>query len=169
MKNPVEWLFRDQDLLDKEKELDEHLERVREKVNKVGKSMLVEIDADFPENFTKLSKEIARGHVEWRDFYCNKSLDIYSAHCKMNKGAMLKEHRHPKFNEYIYVISGSIINWLDSDSEAKIITPPEKIEPEDGNHEGWHKIPAGVNHRIQCMEENTHFVSKFLREDVEPG
>jgi quercetin dioxygenase-like cupin family protein len=80
---------------------------------------------------------------------------------------MLKEHRHPKFDEYIYVVSGSIINWIDSDSQAKIITPPEEVDIHNGNEEGWHKIPAGMNHRIQCMKPNTHFVSKFLRSDVE--
>lgn len=164
--NPIRWLFRDESLIQKEKKLDEDLERIKEKVRSSGSSMLVEIDKNFPEDFTKLSEEIVMGYVEWRDFYSNRTLDIYSVHCRLNKGAGLKEHRHPGYDEYIYVVSGKIINWIDSNAEARIITPPEKVDRETENIKAWHKIPSGVNHRIQALENHTHFISKFLKPDV---
>lgn len=164
--NPIKWLFRDEGLIEKEKELDKHLKRVREKVIDSGSSMLIEIDTNFPKEFTKLSNKAIKGNVEWRDFYCNRTLDIYSVHCRMEKGACLKEHRHPEFDEYIYVISGRIINWMDSDAEGKIITPAEEAEDEVDNIKAWHKIPKRINHRIQALEEYTHFISKFIKPDV---
>lgn len=164
--NPIRWLLRDKDLIQKEKELDKHLNRVKEKVKHSGSSMLVEIDTNFPVEFTRLSKRAAKGHVEWRDFYCNETLGIYSVHCRMDKGSTLREHRHPKFHEYIYVISGKIINWTDSDSDGKIITPAEEAESEVDNIRAWHKIPNGISHRIQALEEHTHFISKFIKPDV---
>ena len=161
--NPIRWLLRDDDLNRRERELDEHIDRLKERVMKDGSGMLLEVDTDFPEQFTELSEKIASGNIEWRDFYCNEVLDIYSVHCRMNKGSMLKEHRHPKFDEYIYVISGSIINWMDSDSEGKVITPVEKAERKDNdNVRGWYRIPSGANHRLQAMKDNTHFISKFI-------
>mgnify|MGYP000468096066 CR=1 FL=1 len=164
--NPVEWLFRDTDLREKEEQLDRHLNRLREKVKSSGSSMLVQVDTDFPKEFTKLSNKISSGHIEWRDFYSNRTLDIYSVHCRMDEGAMLKEHRHPIFDEYIYVISGSIINWMHSDSQGKIITPAEEADDKEDNIKSWHKIPAGISHRIQSMEKDTHFISKFIKPDV---
>jgi len=164
--NPIKWLFRDQNLADKEAELDKHLNRLRDKVEKTGSSMLVEVDADFPREFSRLSEQIAKGRIEWRDFYCNKTLGIYSVHCRMEKGASLREHRHPKFNEYLYVIAGRIISWIDSDSRGKIITPAEKANGDSDNIRAWHKIPHGVNHRIQALEDHTHFISKFIEPDV---
>lgn len=164
--NPIRWLFRDQDLIDKEKELDEHLERIKSRVLDSGSSMLVEVDTDFPKEFSRLSEKITDGCVEWRDFYSNRTLDIYSVHCRMEKGARLKEHRHPEYDEYIYVISGKIICWLDSDSQGKITTPAEELKGESANIRAWNKISSETTHRIQALEDHTHFVSKFIKPDV---
>lgn len=164
--NPIRWLFRNDNLQKKEDELDDHLNRLREKVRESGSSMLIEIDTDFPKEFNELSEKITRGCVEWRDFYSNKILDIYSVHCRMDRGGALKEHRHPEYDEYIYVISGKIITWTDSDAEGKIITPAEKVNDDIDNVKSWYKIPRGINHRIQAIKKYTHFISKFIKPDV---
>lgn len=167
--NPIKWLLRDKELESKEQELNEHLDRLKERVLDRGSSMLIEVDIEFPDNFTRLSQKIASGKIEWRDFYCNEILDIYSVHCRMEKGSLLREHRHPNYDEYIYVVSGTIISWKNGISEGKLIKPPEKVERTKGdrdNIEGWYIIPSEVNHRIQSLEDHTHFVSKFLKSDV---
>lgn len=163
--NVVRWLFRDKDLEHKEEELDEHLKRVRKKVLEGESCLLIDVDTDFPNNFTEMSDRATVGHVEMRDFYCNRSLDIYSAHCKMAKGAILREHIHPEYDEHIYVISGSIIIWTHMDSGADIIKAAENVDHERDNIKAWNKIQSNTGHRIQSLEDNTHFISKFLKPD----
>lgn len=164
--NPIKWLFRDPEIREVEERMDEQLERIKEKVRKSKSEILVEVDIDFPERFNQLSEEISLGNVEWRDFYSNALLDVYSVHCRMSKGSMIKEHRHPNFYEFIYVISGSIVVWMDGDAEGKIIAPPEEAKGAQPNMDAWHKIKEGTIHRIQGLEDNTHFVSKFLKSNV---
>lgn len=165
MNNPIKWLLRDPELERSEEKLDKYIGRLREKVQNAGSTTLIEIGVDFPESFTKQSKEIVVGDVEWRDFYSNKSLDLFSLHCKMAMGSLLKEHRHPDFDEYIYVISGSIVNLIDSSSDAFVVAPPEDAKDAKRNVEGWYKIPAGQSHIIRALEDHTHFVMKFLKVD----
>lgn len=164
MRNPINWLFRDKEIERAEKELEHQLERIKEKVKTSKSSTLVEVQLDFPDKFSSFSEDISIGEVEWRDFYCNKILDIYSVHCRMSKGASIKEHRHPVFCEYIYMISGSAVIWTDGDAEGEILIPPEDVEDEGyTNIDGWFEIENGMSHRIQCLKDNTHFISKFIR------
>lgn len=162
MTNPIKWLFRDPELEEAEKRLDDYIDRIVRKIREAQDSILVEVDVDFPKAFTHQSKNIAKGKVEWRNFHSNEDLKEYSLHCKMKKGAILREHRHPHFDECIYVVSGSIISLVESKSQGSIIVPPEFVGNQ-GDEEGWYRIPAGTSHVIQAIEENTHFVSKFAK------
>jgi len=166
MTNPIRWLFRDKELDRAEDKLDSYINRIQEKVQDNTEISLVEVDINFPKEFERQSNEIAIGCLEWRDFYCNKALGIYSVHCKMTEGSVLREHKHPKFDEYIYVISGKIINWTNNNSKGQTIVPPERVDNNRENIEGWYKISAGNSHRLQSLEDNTHFVSKFIKPDA---
>lgn len=169
MHNPIEWLFRDPSLCKTEEEFDRKLKSIKKKIKDTGREMLIEVELDFPKKFTEQSEKISSGNLEWRDFYSNRTVDIYSVHCRMEKGTLLREHRHPRYDEYIYVVSGSIVNYTNGDAKGRIIAPPEKIDLGEPNIESWHKIPAGTSHRIQALEDNTHFVSKFLKSSNEPN
>lgn len=126
----------------------------------------LEVNFKTSSDFKKMHNRISIGDVYYREFYTDPSKNIVSTHCKMSDGALIKTHKHPESDEYIYVVQGSIINHLGGDN-GHIIVPPEehddiKILMKGRDVRSWYKIPANTPHLIQALSPDTHIVVKFV-------
>jgi len=159
-------LFRSKSMESLSQEVDEKVQNITDRLQ-MEEDARIEIGIDFPAVFKQQSEEIAEGKVEWRNFFSDPESGIYSIHCRMEKGAYIREHSHPGANEYIYVVTGGLVDWRGDSFSGDLIYPPEHVyeanlELESPTVRGWHRIPAGKIHRLQATQDDTHFVSKFI-------
>lgn len=163
----IKSLFRNKSLEALTAQVEEKVQTISDRL-KEEEEARVEIGINFPQHFTQQSSRIVDGIVEWRKFYCDEDKGIYSIHCRMNKGAAIREHCHPDAAEYIYVVNGGIVNWRADSFSGDLIGPPEKVSDVSemtNNVTGWYKIRPGKLHHLQATEDDTHFVSKFILTD----
>lgn len=160
------------EIKDKRLAFNEAFNRVSKKVRDSNSDISMPVSFNFPESFTQQSKQISRGTFEWRQFFSSDDMNIHSAHCRANRGSILKEHIHPDVDTYIYVVTGKLINWNGNDLKGKIIVPPENVRKplsqtvyKSADVKGWHKVPAGERHMIQVLQDNTNFILKFIKTD----
>lgn len=163
-------LFRNTNLEELSTEVDEMLQEISDRLETEKKSK-VPVGINFPKDFTQQSEKIAEGNVEWRKFFVDREEGIFSIHCRMDKSARIREHCHPNATEYIYVVNGGIINWRGDAFSGDVIAPMEEVKrlsdqvEINDNVKGWYEIPAGKLHHLQAMQDNTHFISKFIKKD----
>lgn len=168
----IESLFRKTCLEDLESEVNEKFQDIQERL-KSEKRASVNVGVDFPDEFRQQTEKIAVGNVSWRRFFVDKERGIYSIHCRMDKGDRIREHCHPNATEYIYVVNGGVINWRGESFSGDVIASPEEVEKlserteTNANVRGWYEIPAGQLHHLQAMQDNTHFISKFIKTDTQ--
>lgn len=162
-------LFRRKSIDALTREVDEKVQNITSRLQ-MEDDARIEIGIDFPEVFKTQSREIAEGNVAWRNFFTDPDRGIYSIHCRMEKGAYIREHSHPGASEYIYVVTGGLVDWRGDSFSGDLVYPPEQVyeaslELEGPTVQGWHHIPAGKIHRLQATQEDTHFVSKFILDE----
>jgi hypothetical protein len=161
----IESLFRSTPLEDLTAQVEEKVQTISDRLKEEQRAT-VKIGIDFPKHFTQQSQTIVDGVVQWRKFFCDDEKGIYSIHCRMDKGAAIREHCHPDATEYIYVVNGGIINWRANAFTGDLISPPERVSKcaseTTNNVSGWYEIPPGQLHHLQATEDDTHFISKFI-------
>ena len=114
------------------------------------------------------SEFVTGGIAQWRIFFGDEGTGIAAAHNSWKQGCVMINHNHSLYDEYIYVVSGRLKDYLTGD----IITTPEsaqdlRIPVETAatmkeNVKGWYHLPAGQDHMIVALEDS-EFVVKFIR------
>jgi quercetin dioxygenase-like cupin family protein len=120
----------------------------------------IPIDFKVGVDWETISQIHGEGNMRWRQSY--KRHDEYAVSCHWDAGSMLYNHKHPRADEYIYVIRGSLRNL----NTGEVIEAGEKNSLESvlaGTASAQpYVIPAGTPHFIQALEDDTWFVVKFI-------
>jgi len=159
-----------EDTKDLESEVEETMQGLKEKLKKEeGPERCIDLTDDFPEDFLKQVERLTIGDVVWSKFDAHPEDGLFLAHCDMEQGTAIQEHSHPTFDQFIYPVTGKLINWSRGRYDGDILVPPEKVDREidmihKSNVEGWYLVSRGNRHWIQAVETTT-FVTKYVYND----
>lgn len=107
-----------------------------------------------PAEFTKVPESISRGELRWRDAGHTENHEVITFNNKWKKGAKLLPHKHNKQFEYIYVLTGRLRVYLETQINEMRYVDLDSLSSD-------FRIEPGQGHWAEALTD-CQFIVKFV-------